>query len=239
MRTVTILGLLASFFIGGFSYANDITSATNFKDTVRTNPATGQPELLRAGKWVSPDSRLDKLMMTIQKAMVDFNIADDLRKTESERKQAHVRTINQLESSGVGARAFEGDKFDKAVADPKLKKILEMEWFIGQGTSMLRNDLKGEISIGLNSWRNCAYSWFLDNDKGDKVIADVLKRVKPASNALVDLSKKGVVPALAAVGGTYLFLSSSKAEAATGVGSENVRPTPTKHEDSNFGAGQK
>lgn len=228
---ITML-ILTTAPLSSLAQVPEFNENSNFSDHLKTDSATGEPLLHRNGQWVSAEKRLEDLVKTTRDVVRSSDAMDDMRLSAASRQSAIEAAKARIHGLGIPAGVFTDSKFDRTIKDPKLQKIMELEWYLGSATKM---NFEG---LGMNSWRNCGFAWYVDNSKKDLLLARVIAKVEGltrpslASRAIGTI-KKGILPAVAIVGTSY-FLSSN-AKAASQVGSENSRPVSDGFNDNDFG----
>ncbi len=249
--------MLSTIPLTGNAAERPLTAKSEFIEFVRTDPRTGEPLLIRNGKLVSVDARLNELMRLTHNILRRINPTDGNSMSNAEKNGAALTSIMDTQNAGIPEGVFVGKKFAKNIADPKLKKVMELEWYLGQGLNM---KFRG---LGMNSWLNCGFAWYVNNTEGDRVIASTISRVssgpegskllaelkgppKPVLKIVTPLreskvigkvatiARRGAIPA-AIIAGTAYFLSTRTAEPTEAVGNGNSAG-PQNFEDNSFGA---
>ncbi len=239
MKQLSILLALITAMVPriGHTTEGNLTATSHFSDFLKTDPRTGEPLLLRNGKWVSAEARLNeltKLAGDISKKIV--RVHDSGSYTQAQKDAASLEAVTKVQKAGIPAGVFSGEYFAKDMADGNARKVMRMEQLLGGG---LKLEFKG---LEMSHWTTFADGMIEANAKAKGSVSAIAKQSKIIAGLKKagTIVKRGVAPAaVIGIGGSVYYISTRTYFATrTSPPAETVQSTSQQpsYSDDAFGA---
>ncbi len=205
-----------------------LTATSNFFDFMKTNPANGEPLLLRNGRWVSVETRLGFLRILADDIALSAYTAEHGIYSDETKAMNSIALTNKVQEAGIPAGLFTGKYYPK-IADIKLRQVMELEKALGEGRAM---EFKGPKMAEWMHGEVFYWSKYKPARGSTQVVAresKVIGNLKKAGT----IARRSVLPAII-VGAVAYQVGVHAGHPAESVKGET--PSPALNNDEAFGA---